>query len=49
MGRLKSKGKKAILYSTKLDHPQMLIKSFSKNLFEEVEDHALIASKLSEQ
>ena len=27
----------------------MLIKSFSKNLFEEVEDHALIGSKLSEQ
>ena len=49
MWRLKSKGNKAILYPTKLEHPEILIQLFSKNLFGEVEDHALIRSKLSKQ
>ena len=44
MGTLKSKGKKAILYPTKLE---ILIELFSKNLFGEVKDHSLIGSKLS--
>ena len=49
MGRLKSKGNKAIFYPPRLDHPQFLISLFAKNLFEEVEDYALIGSKLSKQ
>ena len=49
MGRLKSKGNKPIHYPTKLDHPYIFIKLFAKNLFEDVEDHALIGSKLSKQ
>ena len=47
MGRFKSKGNKAILYPTKLDHLKLYL--FSKNLLGEVEDHALIRSKLSKQ
>ena len=50
MGRLKRRLKskdKVILYTTKLDHPQILIQLFSKNLFEDV--HALMGSKLSKQ
>ena len=34
---------------TKLHHPKILIQLFAKNVFEKVEDHALIESKLSTQ
>ena len=47
MGRLKCKGNKAILYPIKLEHSYILIQLFAKNHLEEVEDHALIGSKLS--
>ena len=42
MRKLKSKGNKAILYPTKLDHPLILMQLFAKNLFGEVEDHTFI-------
>ena len=49
MARLKSKGNMAILYPTELDHPQILIQLFAKNISAEVEDHGFIGSKLSKQ
>ena len=42
MRKLKSKGNKAILYPTKLDHSLILIQLFAKNLFVEVEGHTYI-------
>ena len=39
--------KDQVIIPTKLDHPQISIQLFAKNLLEKVEYHALIGSKLS--
>ena len=49
MGTLKSKGNKPIFYPTVLNNPYILIQLFGKNLFREIEDHAIMGSNLSKQ